>query len=76
MRTLRQRAGMSQERMVAEGLTRSHVSDLERGHRDPRLSTLFLISRILKIPVAMLVAEIERNYARLTEENPKKKNQR
>jgi transcriptional regulator with XRE-family HTH domain len=42
------------------------VSDLERGHRDPKLSTIFAIAGLLGIPAVALCRETERNYARLT----------
>lgn len=71
MRTLRQRAGLTQEHLASEGLTRSHVSDLETGRRDPRLSTLVLVARILGISVTKLTAEMERNLERLEVESPR-----
>lgn len=66
LRTLRRNAGISQEQLALEGFARSHVSDLERGMRDPKLSTVRQICEILNVPLASFAHEVERNYASLT----------
>jgi transcriptional regulator with XRE-family HTH domain len=67
LRTLRKQAGLSQEQLAAEGISRGHISEMERGERDPRLSMLFRLSGLLKVPLSVLVTEIERDYLRLTD---------
>src|SRR5262245_42646017 len=66
LRALRRRAGYSQEQLALAGISRGHISEMERGQRDPRLSMLVHLSRLLKVPLSVLVVEIERNYLRLT----------
>jgi transcriptional regulator with XRE-family HTH domain len=65
MRRRRIRTGMSQEQVALEGIARSHVSDLERGLIEPRLSTLIQIANILQTSFKNFSGQIERNYARL-----------
>lgn len=72
LRSLRRRSGFSQERLALEGIDRSHVSRLERGQSDPKLSMLFKIAELLNIPLLTLVREIERNYVRLEERDSRK----
>lgn len=63
LRDLRQQAGFSQEQMAAaSGIRRAYISEMEQGEHDPRLSTLFRLAELFRMPVAGLVAEIERNY--------------
>lgn len=65
LRKRRTRAGMSQEEVASGGIALSHVSDLERGLIDPRLSTLLQLAAILGVPFATFAAEIARNFVRL-----------
>lgn len=52
--------GLSQERLGgACGLHRTEISLLERGARDPRLSTVVRIARALDVPAASLLEGIE-----------------
>lgn len=67
LRSLRKKAGYTQEQFAHEGFARSHVSDLERGRRNPLLTTQDRICKILKIPHATLGREIDRFYASLAE---------
>lgn len=67
LRSLRRKAEFSQEELALEGgLARSHVSDLERGLRDPKLSTVRQICEILNVPLTTFAHEVEQNYASLT----------
>lgn len=66
IRRRRIRRGLSQEQLAHEGIARSHVSDLERGLVDPKLSTIIQLSRILEVRPSVLVAEVERNLSKLT----------
>lgn len=72
LRSLRRRAGFSQERLALEGIDRSHVSGLERGRSDPKLTMLFRLAELLNIPFLNLAREIERNYIRLMEREARK----
>ena len=61
LRTHRERRGWSQMMLASEaGLHLNAVGNLERGKRGPTLQTLFLLCRALDVPVAHLVADIEK----------------
>lgn len=61
LRNLREIQGFSQEGFAKEcGLHRTAVGLIERGKRIPRLDTLLIISRHLKITAADLIRGIER----------------
>lgn len=66
LRRRRIRRKMSQEQLAHEGVARSHVSDLERGLSDPKLSTILELSRILEVRPSVFMAEVERNHIKLT----------
>jgi transcriptional regulator with XRE-family HTH domain len=56
LRSQRERAGLSQERLAFKcRLHRTEISLLERGVRDPRLSTITRLARGLGVPVADLL---------------------
>lgn len=56
LREQRQRLALSQEALAAVcGLHRTEVSLLERGGREPRLSTIVKLARALKIPPGSLL---------------------
>ena len=60
LREARLHAGLSQEALaLAASLHRTEISLLERGAREPRLSTLIRLSRALKVPAATLLAGIK-----------------
>jgi len=51
---------MTQEILSEEsGLSRAYISELEMGHKDPSLYTLFKLSSALKIKVSSLIDEVE-----------------
>jgi transcriptional regulator with XRE-family HTH domain len=56
LRAKRQRSGLTQEQLAgAADMHPTEVSRLERGVRDPRLSTLVRLARALDIELADLV---------------------
>lgn len=60
LRKLRIDKGLSQERLALEGnLDRTFISMLERGLRQPSLTTLIHISNVLGISASDLMAAIE-----------------
>ncbi|HZB22820.1 MAG TPA: helix-turn-helix transcriptional regulator [Gaiellaceae bacterium] len=60
LRAHRTEAGLSQERLAAIcKLHRTEISLLERGEREPRLSTMIRLSRGLNVPVAALLEGID-----------------
>jgi transcriptional regulator with XRE-family HTH domain len=59
MRRARQRRGLSQERLAyACGLHRTEISLLERGERDPRLSTVVRLARALECTASSLLEDV------------------
>jgi transcriptional regulator with XRE-family HTH domain len=65
LRTLRLQAGYSQEELASKGISRGHISEMEHGMHDPRLSTLQRLAELLHVPFSALTAEIERQYEQL-----------
>ena len=60
LRARRAEAGLSQERLAARcKLHRTEISLLERGEREPRLSTMIRLSRGLDVPVSSLLEGID-----------------
>lgn len=56
----REKAGLSQEELAFEaGCNRTFVSMLERGLRQPTLTTLLKLGKALKIPAYVLVKLVE-----------------
>lgn len=52
--------GLSQEKLSQEcGLDRSYISLLERGLRQPSLTTILLLSKTLNISAANLIYDVE-----------------
>ncbi len=57
----RQRVGISQEELAHRaGVDRTFVSRLERGIRQPTITTLIQLANALEMSAAELVGEIER----------------
>jgi transcriptional regulator with XRE-family HTH domain len=57
LRAARRAAGLSQERLSALArLHRTEISLLERGGRDPKLSTIFRLADALGVPASVLLA--------------------
>ena len=60
LRRHRTRAGLSQERLAREcGLHRTEISLLERGGREPRLSTIVRLARALGVRPAALLDDVD-----------------
>ena len=56
----RNSVNLSQERLGAEsGLSRSYISDLENGKKDPSLFTIFKLAHALSLKPSALIDEIE-----------------
>jgi transcriptional regulator with XRE-family HTH domain len=63
LREHRQRAKLSQEELAfSAGFNRTFVSMLERGIRQPTLTTLFKLGKALNISPSELVAKVEENF--------------
>jgi transcriptional regulator with XRE-family HTH domain len=61
LRDYRKRANLSQEKMALEcDLDRTFISLLERGQRQPSLSTLFRLATVLSIPASDLIVETQK----------------
>jgi len=59
LRRYRQAASLTLEQVAEKaGLSVSQVSRIERGEREPSLSNLHAFARILKLPIAALVASV------------------
>jgi transcriptional regulator with XRE-family HTH domain len=71
LRELRTQAGLSQEQLGLDcDLDRTFISLLERGLRQPTLTTLFALSDQLKVPASAIIKRVEDAYAG---EKPSKK---
>ena len=45
---------------IESGLSRAYISELEMGHKDPSLYTIFKLSSALKIKPSTIIDEVER----------------
>lgn len=60
LKTVREAAGMSQERLAFEaGIHRTYISLLERDKKSPTLYVLFRICKALNISAAEFIARVE-----------------
>jgi transcriptional regulator with XRE-family HTH domain len=60
LRARRKKAGLSQEKLALEaGLERTYISLMERGQRQPTITTILKIASVLRCSAAELVAEVE-----------------
>jgi transcriptional regulator with XRE-family HTH domain len=65
LRELRVSAGFSQEELALEcGLDRTYISLLERGLRQPTLSTLFKLAQALNLKPSKMIHSVEQVEAR------------
>lgn len=73
LRRIRERADLSQEALatLAGGLHRTEISLLERGEREPRLSTVVLLARALDVKVATLLKGLDGTRIRERQRKPK-----
>jgi len=61
LRRFRERVGLSQEKLAEEsGLDRTFISMMERGLRQPTLTTLLSLSAALEISAVDFIREVER----------------
>ena len=52
---------LTQEALSIEsGLSRAYISELEMGHKDPSLFTIFKLATALKIKPSTMIHEVER----------------
>lgn len=59
LKNLRRQNGLSQEKLAEiSGLHRTYISSLERGSRNPTLTTLNTIAKSLNIKIDLLVSGI------------------
>jgi transcriptional regulator with XRE-family HTH domain len=72
LRRLRERAGMSQEALAtrAGGLHRTEISLLERGEREPRLSTVVLLAQALGVKLPTLLRGVDEARVRERQRKP------
>lgn len=72
LRRLRERAGLSQEALAAQagGLHRTEISLLERGEREPRLSTVLLLAQALDVKVTVLLRGVDAAQVRGRQRKP------
>lgn len=60
LRSFRIEKGLTQEELAIEcGMDRAYVSELERGLKEPCLSTILRLTNTLKVPVADVMARVE-----------------
>ncbi len=65
LREERKRQSVSQEQLALYAdVDRTFVSQIERGIRQPTLTTLFKLARVLKLTPSALVARMERSLKR------------
>jgi len=63
LKELRVDRGFSQEKLAElSNLDRTYVSLLERGLRQPTLTTLFSLSKALTVSPSSIISQIELNY--------------
>jgi transcriptional regulator with XRE-family HTH domain len=61
LRKLREEAKMSQERLASESdLDRTYISLLERGLRQPSLTSIIRLSKALKISSVKMISTVEK----------------
>ncbi len=64
LREYRKQVNLSQEKMALEcDLDRTYISLLERGQRQPTLTSLFRLAEVLKVPAEDLIAETRKRLA-------------
>lgn len=64
LRQLRTEKGLSQERLALDGgLDRTFISLLERGLRQPSLTTLLQLSNVLGVKASEIIAEVEKRLS-------------
>ncbi len=70
LRELRVQVGLTQEQLALEcDLDRTFISLLERGLRQPTLTTLFTLAEKLKTPTSEIIKQIEDLYKESLNDN-------
>lgn len=60
LRTFRTQKGLTQEELAIEcEMDRAYVSELERGLKEPCLSTILKLAAELEVPVADIMSQVE-----------------
>jgi len=68
LRDLRKKKNYSQEKLALDcELDRTFISMIERGLRQPSLSTIVKIAEVLKVKPSKLLIETEKNYTKTTD---------
>ena len=63
LRELRLGTGLSQEQLGFEcQLDRTFISLMERGLRQPTLTTLFTLANVLKVPTSVIIQKVDEAY--------------
>ena len=63
LRQHRETNGLSQEHLAhAAGLDRTFISLIERGKRQPSLTTLFALCMVLEVAPEQLIAEVSKRF--------------
>ena len=63
IKNLRNERALSQEKLSFEsGLDRSYISQLECGHRQPSLVTIFQLAKALQISPSQIIETVETLY--------------
>ena len=63
LRSVRQQKELSQEQLALDcGLDRTFISMIERGQRQPTLSSIFRLAKALSIRPSKLLALVEKSY--------------
>lgn len=68
--SLRERRGLQQQQVAEEmETTRGHLSGMETGRGDPKLSMMWRLSAVLKISPVALMREILKNFHQLKKDS-------
>lgn len=69
LRKARKKKGMTQARLShSVGLPQSHISDIEQGKKDPRISTIIQIARILGYEITLIPHQLDAYVKSIIEE--------
>lgn len=62
LQVYRKQAGLTQEELAAQcDMDRAYVSEIERGLKEPCLSTLLKLGRVLQVSAGDMIKDVERN---------------
>lgn len=64
LQTYRKQAGLTQEELAAQcDMDRAYVSEIERGLKEPCLSTLLKLGRVLQVSAGDMIKDVEKHLA-------------